>query len=298
MSDPLKICLYGEYGRRKTEQAGRLIDLVGGANVLIVEADQGLATIRSKLNGVTKVRPVCHRIYDPGDRGKFLSFVDAYDKEITPWAVKHPSGWVITDGATDIHNWIKNEQFEFFERYWQEKCTQGEAAPWLRPFSRFITNKDEANTQLLYEKVGRDSQGFVVAMRALPCHWLALYREDLCGKGERPGEKVRPYGPDVPGKVGLEAVMSAFDIVGRLWYQNCPGSKATPCKLGGDKVVDGRHTLPHLTAGFDPTTRDYMARVRQDLEAGNVIPPTVVDFDLARLVERVMGKAEVVKGKK
>src|SRR5215831_11557842 len=103
MSDCLKICLYGEYGRRKTEQAGRLIDLVGGANVLIVEADQGLATIRSKLNGVTKVRPVCHRIYDPGDRGKFLSFVDAYDKEIVKWATAHPNGWVITDGATDIH---------------------------------------------------------------------------------------------------------------------------------------------------------------------------------------------------
>jgi hypothetical protein len=128
-----------------------------------------------------------------------------------------------------------------------------------------MSDKGAIDAMRIYGRVGRDSQNLLNAWVALPCNLYCNYLEDMTGSSGY--EKVPPYGPDVPGKVGLKAVMSSFDFVGRLSY-------------------DGKG---ELVAGFDSRSNYYMARTREDRTVVE-IPNEIANFRLDKFVQLIKGE--------
>jgi hypothetical protein len=138
-------------------------------------------------------------------------------------------------------------------------------------YGRFI-QKGEINSMAVYNRVGRDSETLWTAWVGLNANVYVNFRQEMTGSTGF--EKTYPYGPDVPGKVGLNAAMSIFDYVGRLTYS------------AEDKKLIG---------GFDVTNPMYMAKVRDDQNAGIVVPAEIPDFNLAEFVKLVRGEPNAYK---
>jgi len=132
-------------------------------------------------------------------------------------------------------------------------------------YGRFM-QKGEINSMAVYNKVGRESETLWNAWVSLNANIYVNFLEELTGQSGF--EKTYPYGPDVPGKVGLAAVMSTFDFVGRL-FTNEQGK---------------------LIGGFDPASYIYMSKKRDDHNRVK-LPDEVVDFSLAAFIKRVRGEA-------
>lgn len=249
-SDTLKIALYGKFGSRKTLQIASLIKLVGAENVLIINAEHGLNTIRSKVvdKQVITVASI------PQVREAFV--------KAKQWAV--PGKWVAIDGMSQVTEWIANDQLSMADRYYEAKQLGREPADADMPAGKYF-QRGEINTMAVYGKVGRDSEGLLSAWIGLPCNLYCNYLEDMTGRSGF--EASLPWGPDVPGKVGLKAVMSSFDYVGRLYYN--------------DKG--------ELCAGFNPKSNYYMARTRDDRDVMEA-PLEVTNFVLADFVKLVQGE--------
>jgi hypothetical protein len=250
--DTLKICLYSKYGGRKTLQIGHLIDLVGQDNVLVVSAEHGLNTIRSKV------------------REDQVISVSSLDEVRAAWskaqAFAGPEKWVCIDGMSQITEWIANTQLSMADRYYEAKQLGRDPGQNDLPAGKYI-QRGEINTMAIYGRVGRDSENLISAWIGLPVNLYCNYLEDMTGSSGF--EKTIPWGPDVPGKVGLKAVMSSFDFVGRLFYN--------------ERGV--------LCAGFDPSSYTYMARTREDQTVVEV-PKLVEDFNLAEFVKLVTSRKE------
>lgn len=245
--------MYSRFGGRKTLQIGYLIDLVGPDNVLIVSAERGLGTIKSKVREDMVV--VVNNIGDlRGAWAKAKAFAG-------------PGKWVCMDGMTNVMDWIANIQLAGADRYYEALQQHKDPQTEDLVYGKYIS-KGEINSMAIYNRVGRDSEGLLSSWISLPVNIYASYLEDMTGRAGF--EASIPWGPDVPGRVGLKKVMGSFDYVGRLYY-------------------DAQN---RLIGGFDPTSKVYMARTREDQAAKIVVPPTIENFNLAEFVKLVSGQQE------
>lgn len=252
-NETLKIALYSPWGGRKTLQIGYLIEAFGAENVLVVSGERGLGTIRSL---VRESQVIVVNSY-PDVRM-------AYGKA-SEFAMGGPDRWVCLDGMTTIMSWLANEQLSGAERYYDAKARNQTISTADLPFGRYMSDKGAIDSMRIYQRIGRDSANFLTAWMGLPCNIYASYLEEKTGSSGY--EKQLPYGPDVPGKVGLGEVMKSFDFVGRLSY-----------------TTDGK-----LMAGFNSTVpHHYLARTRDDRRVVTV-PTEITDFNLAEFVKLVKG---------
>ena len=250
-TDSLKIALYGKFGSRKTQQVEYLIEQVGPDNVLILSAERGLGTIRSSVpegrvivvNSLQEIR-------------------DAWLPKIKPFC--QLDRWLVVDGMSQVTEWIANGHLGGAERYYEAKQLGREPNTDDLKYGKYI-QRGEINTMAVYGKVGRDSELLISEFIKLPVNLYCNYLEDMTGTNGF--DKTVPWGPDVPGKVGLKAVMSSFDFVGRLYYNE----------------------QNKLCAGFDATSGFYMARTREDQKVVQ-IPKLIVDFNLGEFVKMVRGE--------
>lgn len=252
------MALYAPWGGRKTLQIAHLIDAFGPENVLVVNAERGLNTINSKLTVKENV------VVAPN--------LDTLRKEfgarVVPFATG-PDKYICLDGASTVVTWMANEQLNGADRYYENMKKNMPIHPNDLQYGRFI-QKGEINSMAVYNRVGRDSETLWNAWVGLHANVYVNFREEMTGSTGF--EKTYPYGPDVPGKVGLSAAMSIFDYVGRLTYE------------------EGK-----LVGGFDVTSRLYMAKLRDDQNAGIKVPPVIPDFNLAEFFKLVRGQDSAYK---
>lgn len=251
-ADTLKIAAFGKYGSRKTLAIGQLIDLVGAENVLIVSAERGLNTIKSKLTVPENVVVV-----------ESIDGLRSAWKRASEFA--SPSHWVCVDGASEVMSWIANEQISGADKYYDLKCRNLTIPEALAPYGRFITDKGGVDNIRIYGRIGRESENFLASWIRLNANLYFSYLEDMTGSSGY--EKTIPWGPDVPGRVGLKAVMSSFDYVIRLFADN-----------------DG-----NITAGMDATSRLYLARTREDRTLVK-LPKELPNFDMGSFVKLLLGE--------
>lgn len=251
--ETVKVALYAPWGGRKTLQIGYLIDAFGAENVMVVNAERGLNTIKSKLTVPENVLTVPN-----------LGAIRENFKKVKEFATG-PDKYVCLDGASRVVSWMANEQLNGADRFYEAmKRNTPQEADDLQ-YGRFI-QKGEINSMAIYNRVGRDSETLWNAWVGLNANVYVSFLEELTGSANF--EKTFPYGPDVPGKVGLTVAMSTFDYVGRLTYE---------------KGV--------LVAGFDPTQKHkYLAKVRDEWDAGIKIPPEIPNFNLAEFIKLVRGE--------
>ena len=253
-NETLKIALYGKFGSEKTRQIAHLIDMAGIDNVLVLSAERGLGTIRSKITSERQVIPITN-----------MAELRAAFIPVREFATENPDRWVVADGMSSITEWLANDQLSGAERYYDSKAQGRAISQSDAVFGRYITDKGAIDSMRIYGRIGRDSENLLNAFLSLPCNLYANYLEDFTGSSGF--EKGPPLGPDVPGKVGLKAVMSSFDFVGRLSY----GPRG------------------ELTAGFDSRSNYYMALTREDGTQVK-IPKEIVNFNLAEFVRLIKGE--------
>jgi hypothetical protein len=253
-SEGVKVALYAKNGGRKTLQIGHLIEEFGAENVLVVNCERGLRTIESKLTVKDNVilAPSLKELRNAFP--KVQAFATGLDK------------FICLDGGSRVVQWMANEQLNGADRYYEamKKGTTAALATEDLQYGRFI-QKGEINSMAVYNKVGRDSETIWNAWVSLNANVYVNFWEELVGTSGF--EKTFPYGPDVPGKVGLTAVTSAFDFVGRLFY----------------------HEQRGLVGGFDVTSYQYMAKTRDDWDVLR-LPAEIDNFNLARFVRLVNGE--------
>lgn len=253
--DTTKVALYSKYGGRKTLQIAGLIEMVGPEHVLVVSADKGLNTVRSYLkpemvitvNNMSEVRSAWAKAEEFSKQGKHR--------------------WIVLDGASQAMQWLSNDQFAGADAFYELFVKKQEMPDRLKPFGRYMSDKGNLDAMKIYNRVGRDSENLLNAWTSLPCNLYFNYLED---KTESNGyEKTIPWGPDVPGRVGLRAVMSKFDYVMRLGFN-----------------PDGK-----LTAYMDSKSNVYLARTRDDRKLVE-LPTEWPDFSLADFVRKVTAQPE------
>lgn len=262
---PLKVCAYARSAMRKTLQIAHLVDMVGAANVLVVSAEEGLSTIASKLtvpDNVVKVASLAEfREKWPAVK-RFAGWTEVNGKGA--YTAIDPVRWIAIDGGSQIADWVGNEQLANADAYYEFHAKGlADAAPaHLKPYRRYIARDGELNTMQIYGRIGRDMENMLAAWKTLPVNLYANFWEDMTMSD---GFKASPpWGPDVPGKVGLKAVIGAFDYVTRL-------------------TLDQNS---HLCAQFEPSPM-ALCKTREDQFAGVVIPPVITDFRLDTFIRLV-----------
>lgn len=227
--------------------------MVGADNVLIVSAEHGLNTIKSK------VKP------------EMVVAVSSIADMRVAWreakVFAGPDKWVCIDGMTRVMDWIANIQLSGADRYYEATQSHQQPAADDMQFGKYM-QKGEINSMAIYNRVGRDSEGLLGSWIGLPVNLYCSYLEDMTGRDKF--EATIPWGPDVPGKVGLKAVMSTFDFVGRLDYDR----------------------ERRLIAGFDPASNFYMGRTREEKDAKIDVPKSIMDFRLDEFVRLVSGEVK------
>jgi len=254
--ETLKIAAYGKFGSRKTLQIASLISLYGADRVVVVSAEHGLNTIKSVVKHVIPV----------GNLGDLRAAYARVSKEFN--TAQH---WVCVDGMSRVMEWIANEQLSGADAYYDAVCkgSKHEELPeTLKPYGRYMSDGGKIDAMKIYGRIGRESQNLLSAWIRLPSNLYCNYLEDMAGNSGR--EKSLPRGPDVPGQVGLKAVMSSFDYVIRLGYD-----------------TEGR-----LVGGLDPASRLYMARTREDRTVGQALPKEITGFDLGEFIGKHLGRVQ------
>lgn len=273
-SESLKICLYGDWSTGKTEQIRWLARRVGVENLLVLSAEGGLSTIKSVIEQRPAMVVKVNRLGSPGERydeakvGKEIAAGNPVSLRQAWPAVKafadSPARWVAVDGASEITSWLSNEQITNTEALYEMKSLGQDPPDYLKPYGRFLGNNGSIQMPQVYGRIGRDIENLLSAWTGLPCNLLWNFLEDMTGSTGF--EKCPPYGPHVPGKVGLRAVMGSFDFVGRMMNRQ-------------GKCVAGFRTTPQ-----------YLARVRADWEAGVKIPSEIENFRLDSFLDLLAGK--------
>lgn len=247
----LKIALYAEWGRRKTEQLGRLIESVGMDNVVIASCDQGLDTIDSVVDYDRVV--VVNSWSDMRGAYKFASeHIDGRSNQ-----------WVLVDGATSLLLEHVNSLFAATEEAYDFRARKQNIPDHLITASRYLSKNDQVDGMAIYGRVGRDLTRLFQTWKALGANLVFTFLEELTGVTDK-REKTYPFGPAIPGNLGYRAAMSTFDYVVRLWYD-----------------AQGK-----LTAGTKATGM-YEARTREDQRGGIEIPAVISDFDLAKFIQLI-----------
>lgn len=247
----LKIALYAEWGRRKTEQLGRLIESVGMNNCIIVSCDQGLDTIDSV---VDYDRVAVANSWDEM-RGAYKFAAEHIDG--------HSNQWVLVDGATSLLLEHVNSLFAATEEAYDCRARKQSIPDHLITASRYLTKNDQVDGMAIYGRVGRDLTRLFQTWKALGANLVFTFLEEMTGVNDK-REKTYPFGPAIPGNLGYRAALSTFDYVIRLWYD-----------------ASGR-----LIAGTKATGM-YEARTREDQRGGIEIPAVIPDFNLADFIKLI-----------
>lgn len=196
--ETIKIALYGKYGTRKTLQIRKLVEAYGPERVWVVSAEHGLQTLGDSV---------------PPDHIKVVGGLEDM-RAAYAWASKVAAEdhWVCNDGMSRVMQWVANEQLSGADKYFELVAMgEQESAPDnLKPFGRYMTDRGKMDTMRVYGRIGRDSENLLSAWIRLKCNLYCNYLEDQTSNGT---EKGQPFTPDVPGSVGLKAVMSSFDHV-------------------------------------------------------------------------------------
>ena len=248
----IKIAAYGRWSSRKTLQIASLIDRFGADNVIIVNADKGIGPVASVARNVVTANSLDELRKAYGEVVKFIK-----DK---------PDSWLCLDGMTRVMNWIADEALGGADEYAEQIALGVPHAgieTRLKPYRRFVTDSGTVDTMRIYGLIGTDSKNLLGAWLRLDCNLYSTYLEDQTSNGR---EKGPPYVPDVPGQVGLKAVMSTYDFVIRL-------------TIKGGKCV----------AQMDPTSQLYLSRTREDQTVSGPLPKEIEDFNLAAFVDRIRG---------
>lgn len=251
---PLKICLYAKTTMRKTLQIAYLIDLVGAANVLIVSAEEGLNTIASKLTVKENVVSIAN-----------LAEFRATFPKLKEFAAD-PTHWIAIDGGTQIADWLGNEQLVNVDRFYENHARGLPAPAGLEAYKRYVGRDGEINIMAVYGRIGRDMENMLAAWKSLPCNLYVNFWEDMTVNNGFKAEP--PWGPDVPGKVGLKAVVGAFDYVARL-------------SMNAKNELSAQFVSNHLAIG----------KTREDQFAGVIVPPEVAPFNLAEFIKLIKPSA-------
>ena len=248
----MKIAAYGRWSSRKTLQIASLIERFGADSVIIVNADKGIGPVHSVARHVVEANSLdeLRKAY-----GQVVTFIK-----------DRPDAWLCLDGMTRVMNWIADEAIGGADEYAEQLALGTPHAgieTRLKPYRRFVTSDGNVDMMRIYGLIGTDSKNLLGAWLKLNCNMYSTYLEDSTSNGR---EKGPPYVPDVPGQVGLKAVMSTYDFVIRLTI------KSNKC-----------------VAQMDPTSQLYLSRTREDQAVSGALPKEIEDFNLADFVDRIRG---------
>lgn len=262
---PLKICAYAKSAMRKTLQIAHLIELVGAERVLVVSAEEGLSTIASRLTIPANILPVAS-LADFRAAWPAVKVFAGWTARSTggAYATTDPLRWICIDGGSQIADWVGNEQMANADAYYEffAKGLADAAPAHLKPYRRYISRDGELNVLQIYGRIGRDMENMLAAWKTLPVNLYVNFWEDMT---QNDGFKASPpWGPDVPGKVGLKAVIGAFDYVTRLTLNQSS----------------------QLCAQFEPSPM-ALCKTREDQFAGVKVPAVISDFRLDQFVQLV-----------
>ena len=252
-----KIATYAPPNSRKTEQIRYLIRAYGQENVGIVSGERGLGTIR-------------------GDVHPDMVFnVETWEQaqQSFGWAKERygrPGTWICVDGASNIMTMAANRHFsaadtamEAIIMYGANKLNDAEYKG-IKAYQRFVTNKGgvlNLDTMAIYGMIGREAERFWGAWKGGPWNLYVNFWQEKCGQSDR--ERVLPWGPDCPGKMGLAAIKGCFDYILMLG-KDSKGTLVANCRA-------------------DPTFA--ITKMREDRCLGIEIPDEIQDFRVDTFVE-------------
>lgn len=269
----LKIAAYASTGGRKTLQIGHLIEAFGPENVLVINCEQGLGTIASRLKGV--------KTYDIStDGGKEAENLPPADRFrlAWKWVKEHdgPDKWIAVDGGTRVLQWMQDQIWAGTNAAYDalvngSKRTDMGAS--IRTYGRFITSGLDINTQAQWIELGMNAQRMFNMFVTLKANLYWTFWEEQTQLDQF--KKGLPWTIDTPGKNARVAIQGAFDFIFRL-------------------TANGKGSC---NAAFANGNVQY-AKVRDDWNAGLRVPPQVEDFNLAEFARFLRGEAKLPEPKK
>lgn len=247
-----KIAIYGAFGSGKTDQIGHLIKWAGAPSVYICSYERGLGPIASLIEP--------SNVYEIGD----IEDARAARSDLATRLKDKPDAWVCHDGASTALQYLANEDFRNLEEAFDLTYSKKPLPGHLAIYARYLANRDNTSAlamdvQALYGRIGMRSEDWWNGWTArAPWHTYANFVEEKTEHDARTRQRTGPYGPDVPGKMGLRAIVGKFDAVFRV-----------------TREADGS-----TTAWTQPGPL-HIAKVRADRWAGVTIPGEIRNFNLA-----------------
>lgn len=265
----LKIAAYASTGGRKTLQIGHLIEAFGPENVLVINCEQGLGTIASRLKGV--------KTYDISADTSDLAPADKFRKA-WKWVKEHdgPDKWIAVDGGTRVLEWMQDQIVANTSAAYEALLggtRRNDLSAGIRPYSRFITGQLEINSQGQWVELGMAAQRMFNMFVTLKANLYWTFWEDKTSVDQF--RKDLPYTVDTPGNGARKAIQGTFDFIFRL----------TPNGNGGCKAAFANGAVQY-------------AKVRDDWNAGLRVPATIDDFNLAEFARFLRGEAKLPEPKK
>ena len=252
-TETAKIACFGANSTGKTLQIRSLIETFGAENVGIVSCEDGLKVIRSSVRP-EQVRE-CNSI--------------AEMREAFKWASeKFAGGWVCVDGGTRALQWVAGEIWAGTDAVFTmlaKGVPKTELPPSVKPFMRYITDKELIDGQRQWIDIGRAIDFELNRWVRLPANMYWTFWEDLTSKGQY--DKGKPWQTDAPGKAGRDAIYGSFDFILRLTME------------------DGKVIAMH-----DPSKLAVRSKARDDWKGGIRVPLEQRDFSLAEFVQLITPK--------
>lgn len=251
----IKGALVGDYAIGKTHQLGYLVQAVGKENVAVVSCEKGLTTIASLIEP-DNVKACASRDDLRAAYGWARDHFDASDK------------WVFMDGASRAMYWLFDEVLKPAEKVFEATVCGRTVGGSDRKYLRFLSDRNNLDMMRIYGQHGSDARVFWNTWLSGNWNLMATF---LAKETKHDGYASKPpYGPDVPGRVGVDAVMGTFDFV-----------------LALDR--DNRGNPTARTRG----DREWLAKIRVDRFAGVEIPDVIENFNLAEFVATIRGEGNV-----
>ena len=246
-ADSVKLALVGESGAGKTHQAGYLIETFGADNVGIVNCERGLNTIATLLTADNVFN--ANSIEDM--RKAWAWAKERYDR---------PDAHLFIDGGSRVMQWISNREHGGADKALEAVVTgrRNDMADSVKPFLRYITDKQVIDTQKVWIRGARDAEIFWASWLALRCNLYATFWAEKTPTGQY--ERSFPWTVDAPGNGMRNAIIGAFDFVFHIVRVRGEGMKV-------------------ITA---PDDFKYRCKRRLDPRMGIDIPDEIADFNLAK----------------
>ncbi len=264
MESNIKFCGYGPYESGKTDLIHGLVKHAGAENVCVVSAEGGLGTIDSLLPKihVERVRNL--------DEVR-AAVVSLREGELSRYNRK--DAWVVYDGCTRILNWIGDSIQRLAEAGYLRKLQGGKAKPEHGRFASCISGADNFDSMRVFMFIGRDIESFLEEQVCLDANVYANFLMKLTRTIDR--RPLKPWGPDCPGKMGIDAIMGSFDFVFPIGPRIVGGERKTVCKI-------------------NPDPDEYLARKRLDRFTHDPLPDEIVGFDLGKFCAFLRGNNKEV----